>query len=265
MFRLPNLVLLCLTAPMLQALEIIAHRGASHDAPENTVVAARLAFTQGADAVEVDVWQTKDGRLAVIHDKTTIRTTGVSGNVKEMTMADLRKLDAGTWKGGSYAGEQVPTLDDILNTRPKGKRIVIEIKDNHELATELAASLKRTGTTARDAVIISFDHPTLRHVKQRLPDYTCLWLASYQPDKKTGKVSPGLDEMIRVCKAAGFDGLNLNFNWPIDRAFTEKVHAAGLRLYVWTVNDADVAKRLVAAGVDGITTDRPAWLREQWK
>ena len=248
---------------MLHAIEIIAHRGASHDAPENTVAAAKLAFQQHADAVEVDIWQTRDKRLAVIHDSTTQRTTGVNGKVEDMTMAELQRLDAGSWKSQTYAGERIPALDDILKIRMVGKRIVIEIKDNHELADELVASLKRTGTTGHDALIICFDYPTLRRIKERLPDYTCLWLAGYKPDKQTGKVSPDIDEMIRLCKAAGFDGLNLNFNWPIDQAFTEKVHNAGLKLYVWTVNDAEVAKRLAAAGVDGITTDRPEWLRGQ--
>lgn len=257
--------LLCygLSVPVLHAIEIIAHRGASHDAPENTVAAARLAFQQHADAVEVDIWQTKDKQLAVIHDSTTERTTGVTGRVGEMTLAELQKLDAGAWKSQAYAGERIPALDDILKTRAKGKRIVIEIKDDHQLAAELVASLGRTGTTPQDAVIICFDYHTLRQVKERLPDHTCLWLVGYKPDKKTGEVSPGIDEMIRLCKAAGFDGLNLNFNWPIDKAFTGRVHDAGLKLYVWTVNDAELARHLAAAGVDGITTDRPAWLRKQ--
>ena len=258
-----SLLLVGVTVPLLHAVEIIAHRGASHDAPENTVAAARLAFIQKADAVEVDVWQTKDKQLAVIHDNTTRRTTGADGKVEEMTMTDLRELDAGTWKGQAYAGEKIPELEEILNTRAEGKRIVIEIKDDRELTAELAATLERTGTTPRDAWIICFDYHTLSHLKRRLPDYNCLWLVGHKPDRKTGKVSPDLDEMIRLCKAADFDGLNLNFNWPIDRAFADKVHAAGLKLYVWTVNDAEVARRLVSAGVDGITTDRPAWLREQ--
>ncbi len=256
---------LCLAAPMLHAVEIIAHRGASHDAPENTVASTKLGFKQKADAVEIDVWFTKDSKLAIIHDATTKRTTGVEGKVEEMTMEELQKLDAGTWKNKKYAGEKIPTLDDILKARAKGKKIVIEIKDDHDLTSELVASLKRTKTTPQDALIICFQYPTLKHIKQQLPDYTCLWLASYKPDKKTGKVSPDLDEMIRLCKVAGFEGLNLNFNWPIDEAFAKKVHDAGLKLYVWTVNDAEVAKRLVAAGVDGITTDRPEWLREQLK
>ncbi len=256
---------LCLAAPMLQAVEIIAHRGASHDAPENTVAATKLGFEQKADAVEIDIYFTKDGKIAVMHDPTTKRTTGMEGKVQEMTLPELQKLDAGSWKNSKYAGEKIPTLDDILNARAKGKKIVIEIKDDHELTPEMIAALKRTKTTPQDALIICFQYPTLKYVKQQLPEYTALWLASYKPDKKTGVVSPDLDEMIRLAKLAKFEGLNLDYKWPIDEAFAKKVHAAGLKLYVWTVDDAEVAKRLVAAGVDGITTNRPEWLRDQLK
>ncbi len=258
-------VSLCLAAPMLHAVEIIAHRGASHDAPENTVASTKLGFKQKADAVEVDIYFTKDGKIAVIHDSTTKRTTGVDGKVQEMTLPELQKLDAGSWKDKKYAGEKIPTLDDILKARAKGKKIVIEIKDDHELTPELIASLKRTKTTPQDALIICFQYPTLKYIKQQLPEYTCLWLASYKPDKKTGKVAPDLDEMIRLCKVAGFEGINLDQKWPIDAAFAKKVHDAGLKLYVWTVDDAALAKRLADAGVDGITTNRPEWLREQLK
>src|SRR4051794_20206839 len=103
-------------------MQIIAHRGASHDAPENTLAAVRLAWAQHADAVEIDVHLTRDGRLAVIHDPDTQRTAGIPQLVTETTLADLQRLDAGAWKGASFAGEKIPALEDVFALVPAGKR-----------------------------------------------------------------------------------------------------------------------------------------------
>src|SRR5438034_6344625 len=109
-------------------MKIIAHRGASHDAPENTLAAVHLAWQQNADAVEIDVHLSKDGKLVVIHDATTKRTCGVSHKVRELTLAELKSLDAGKWKGRQWVGETIPTLDEVLDIVPKGRGLVIEMK-----------------------------------------------------------------------------------------------------------------------------------------
>ena len=257
---------LCLPASMLQAVEIIGHRGASYDAPENTVASAKLGYQQKADGVELDVYLAKDNSLPVIHDATTKRTTGVDGKIKEMTLEEYKKLDAGSFKDKKYAGEKIPTLDEMLNTTPKGRKLVIEIKDKDvAIVPPIIESLKRTKKTEQDALFISFNYPVLLAIKKALPQYTSLYLASYKVDKATGKAKPDLDELITQAKEAKFEGLNLEQKWPIDATFAKKVHDAGLKLYVWTVNDATVASKLVEAGVDGITTDRPGWMREQLK
>src|SRR5262245_24153707 len=100
-------------------LEIIAHRGASHDAPENTVASFQEAWRQKADSAELDIQLTKDGRIVVLHDSTTKRTTGTDLKVSEQTLAELRKLDAGSWKGEKFKGEKLPTLAEMLATAPK--------------------------------------------------------------------------------------------------------------------------------------------------
>lgn len=256
----------CLAAPMLHAVEIIGHRGASYDAPENTVASAKLGYQQKADGVELDVYLAKDNSLPVIHDATTKRTTGVDGKIKEMTLEEFKKLDAGTFKDKKFAGEKIPTLDEMLDTVPKGKKLVIEIKDKDlAIVPPIIESLKRTKKTSQDALFISFNYPVLAATKKALPDYIALYLASYKLDKETGKPKPDLDELIDQSKKAGFEGINLEQKWPIDAAFAKKVHAAGLKLYVWTVDDAVLAQKLVDAGVDGITTNRPGWMREQLK
>src|SRR5262249_38764427 len=99
-------------------MEIIAHRGASHDAPENTLAAMRLAWAQGADAIECDVHLARDGELVVVHDPDARRTTGVALEVARASVAELQQLDAGRWKDARFAGEKIPTLDEVLALVP---------------------------------------------------------------------------------------------------------------------------------------------------
>lgn len=244
------------------AVEIIGHRGASHDAPENTVASTRLAWKQHADASECDIWLTKDGKIIVCHDATTKKTAGHDGKIVEQTFAELRKLDAGSWKGEQWKGEKLPTLGELLDTVPPGKRLVIEIKTGPEIVPQLERELKASGKKPDQMIIISFNYDSVRESKKRFPKIPAFYLASNKKDKVTGEL-PNLDKLIAQAKAAKSEGLNLESKFPIDAAFTKQVHAAGLKLYVWTVNDAELAKKLVEAGVDGITTDRPEWLREQ--
>src|SRR4051812_36049152 len=109
-------------------LEIVAHRGASTDAPENTLPAIELAWRQQADAVEIDVQVSKDGRLVAIHDSTTERTTGQPGSVQHLNLEELQQLDAGAWKGSRFAGARIPTLQEVADLVPHGKRLFVELK-----------------------------------------------------------------------------------------------------------------------------------------
>lgn len=122
-------------------VEIIAHRGASHNAPENTVAAIKLAWQQDADGSEFDIWLTKDGKIAVLHDKDTKRTTGVTKLVHQTTLAELRSLDAGKWKAPQFAGEKIPTLEEMLATIPPQKQVFIEVKCGPEIVPVLNRSL----------------------------------------------------------------------------------------------------------------------------
>src|ERR1700677_2285230 len=105
------LLLVLLVSPALRGAEIIAHRGASYDVPENTLAAFNLAWKEEADAVELDIYLTKDGKIVAIHDETTKRTTGVALNVADSTLAELQQLDAGAWKNAVWKGEQIPSLE----------------------------------------------------------------------------------------------------------------------------------------------------------
>lgn len=239
---------------------IIAHRGASHDAPENTLAAVRLAWEQGADAVEIDVHLTRDGRLAVIHDPDTQRTAGEARVIAEAGFADLRRLDVGRWKQPCFAGEGIPALEDVLALVPAGRRLFVEIKAGVAAVAALQRALAAAPPLrAAQLAVISFDLEVAAAAKRALRDREVCWIAD------SGAEAPRatLDDIIADARAAGLDGVDLEAGWPLDRARVQQIHALGFQVYVWTVDDAPVARRAAAAGVDGITTNRPGWLRDQ--
>lgn len=254
------LSLLFMNSPLF-AVEIIAHRGASYDAPENTLGAFKLGYQQKADADELDIQLTSDGKIVVMHDHNTARTSGITNQIASTSFATLAQTDVGQWgkwKGKTYH-EKIPSLDQTLALIPEGKRLFIEIKCGPEILPELENSLKRSGKKPSQTVLIGFGYETMQQAKEKLPDLQAFWLVGADKNKKY----PLVDEMIAKAKAARLDGLNLEQGFPMDAAFVSKVHAAGLKLYTWTVDDPAVARRLATVGVDGITTNRPEWLREQ--
>lgn len=242
-------------------VEFIAHRGESYDAPENTLAAFRLAWERKVSTVELDVYQTKDGQLIVTHDANTKKTTGVEKVVKDCTLEELRTLDAGRWKGERFAGEKLPTLAEALATIPNGARCFIELKTGPEVVPALMKVLAASGKRPEQLAIISFNAECLAEAKRKLPEHQAYWIVSVKPDKKSGVLAPSADELIAKAKAIRADGLDLSI--PPTRDYIDPVKTAGLKLYVWTVNDPAVARKFVELGVDGITTDRAAWLQEQ--
>ncbi len=246
------------------AVEIIAHRGASFDAPENSVTSMKLAWKQKADAIETDIHLSKDGKIVILHDFDTKRIGGVDKKIVDQTWDELHNIDIGKWKGESVAGEKLPTLAPFLETIPNGKRIFIEIKVGTEILPELERTLKESGKKTKQLAIITFKYDVATAAKERFPKHQVYWLADWKKDKQTGQF-PDIDELIQKAKAAKLDGLDLNFRFPIDKTFVKKVHRAGLKLFTWTVDDAGIAQQEVKAGVDGITTNRPEWLRAELK
>lgn len=250
-----------LTPGALSGAEIIAHRGASFDAPENTLAALRLGFEQGADAGELDIHLSQDGRIVVIHDADTARVAGLKQPVSAQTLAELRTLNAGQWGRwqGSAFSEKIPELAEVLALVPAGKRLFIELKVGAEILPELGRVIRASGLAPAQLPLITFDLESARAAKQQLPAHEVCWIVDHP---KTGP-GPAIDQLIQQAKAASLDGLDLNHRFPIDTQFVKEVHAAGLKLYTWTVDDPAVARAEAAAGVDGITTNRPGWLRTQ--
>jgi glycerophosphoryl diester phosphodiesterase len=242
--------------------EIIAHRGASYDAPENTLASVQLAWQQNADAVEIDVQFSKDGHIVVIHDEDTRKTAGVRRKVADQTLAELKALDVGSWKDRKWTGNRIPTLPEVFSVIPSGKRLFVEIKCGPDCIPKFVRDFQRSGLKRDQLIPIGFSLETLRQLKTALPELKVCWIAEFKRTWR-GSWSPTADKLIAGTKAAGLDGLDLSHRGPVDEVFTGKVHAAGLKLYIWTVDSPAAARGLVASGVDGITTNRPAWLRER--
>ncbi len=152
---------------------IVAHRGASHEAPENTLAAFRLAWVRGADAVEGDFYLTSDGKIVCIHDKTTKRVAPDQPEltVAKSTLEQLRQMDVGHWKDAKFAGEQIPTLEEVLAIVPQRKRIFVEIKCGPEIVPELRKQLAASGLTNEQIVIIAFDRTVTQACRQSMPRY----------------------------------------------------------------------------------------------
>ncbi len=259
---------------------ITAHRGASAEAPENTLAALRLGFAQGADAVECDVRLTRDGEIVLLHDASTRRTADRALLAAESTLAELRSLDAGAWKGREWSGERIPVLAEAIALVPSagiiqlgggaawrgpgqlkdpgsGCRLLIEIKCGSEILPGLARVLRASGRPPSTFLVMSFDLTVAAAAKRLLPEIETHWIV------EAGAPREQVDRLVARARAAGLDGLNLDRRFPLGADCVRAIHDAGLRLHVWTVDSAAPARRLALAGVDSITTNRPGRLRAQ--
>ncbi len=241
--------------------EVIAHRGASADAPENTLAAVQLAWQQGADAVEADFRLTRDGRIVALHDDSTLRTAGVDLRVAEHTFEELRSLDVGSWKSARWRGEPIPTLEQLLATMSSGRRFYVEIKCGAEIAEPLAAAVRAAGAAPSQIVCICFSANVLTAVRKVLPESPNYLVVEFLRDPHTHQWYPDADAMVEVARRAELTGMDLMAE-RLDAEVADRVRAAGLDLCAWTVDEPDEARRLLNLGLRRITTNQPRKLRE---
>lgn len=246
--------------PASTAPEIIAHRGVSSVAPENTAAAIRLAWQVGCPAAECDVRLTRDNRVMLMHDESAKRTGGADLLVAATDSARLRQLDVGAWKGPAYAGEKVPFLDEILEVLPAHRTLFIEIKCGPEILEPLKALIDQSGKAAQ-LVLISFNLDALTAAKQRLPHIPTCWLIKTKKSRLTGRPLKHKTDLIETARAANLDGLSVHCAGLAAR-FARQTLDSGLKLYTWTVDDPQEARRLQKLGVHGITTNCPDRLME---
>jgi glycerophosphoryl diester phosphodiesterase len=243
---------------------IIGHRGASYDAPENTLAAFRLALEQGADGFEADFYLTVGGHVVCFHDKDTERICGTKLLITQTPFEKLRALDVGRWKGAQWRGEKIATLDEVLAIVPEGKKIFIELKSSAEIVEPMAKIIEDSSLSSEQIVIISFHADAIAASKKRLPEIRAHWLSGYE-GPEGGPLAPTKEEVAATIRRIGADGFGSkampdHFN----TAFIEYLRWSGCReFHVWTVNEPAVARLYRELGAWSITTDRPAWLRER--
>ncbi len=244
---------------------VTAHRGASYDAPENTLVAFRLAWDQRADAIEGDFRLTADGRIVCIHDVDTQRTCGVKHVVAETALDDLRHLDFGRWKAPSFVGEPCCTLEEVLAIVPPGKRFFVELKTGPEIVEPLGRIIERCNPDVSSLVVIAFDEKTIAACKKRMPGVKAHWLTSFK-EARTGSNEwrPSAEQVLETMRRCGADGVGLQARRQVvDRNFVQQLRAGGVtEFHVWTVDAPDDARFFVGLGAMGITTNRPAMIRQ---
>lgn len=234
----------------------IAHRGASGHAPENTLAAFDKAVKMKADFFELDVQMSKDGHLVVIHDATVDRTTDGTGRVGDLTLKELKRLDAGSWFGPEFAGERIPTLEEVLD-RYRGKiGILIEIK-NPELypgiEEKVANALKKRNMHRPNngkVIVQSFGHDSVKKFHRLLPSVPVGVLLSYG-DYRDGVSDEELADFARYA-----DYVNPN-QMLVDEDLVRRIHNLGMKITPWTIQTKEEADRMIALGVDGIVTDFP--------
>lgn len=229
---------------------VYGHRGAGFLAPENTMASFKLAHDIGVDTIELDVHLTRDGALAVMHDHNVSRTTDGTGLIGEMTLVEVRQLDAGAKFSKNSIGERVPTLPVVLDWARDRIPLLIEIKGYPEPAPGIEAAVVRAVQEAGmvDQVLVkSFFHNSVRRVRQLAPEIAAGILLASAP------VDP-----VGMARAAGADSLrNLWSYWTEDAVGAAR--AAGLHTSAWGVNDEVALARVIALGLDSFGTDRPKW------
>ena len=224
----------------------IAHRGASARAPENTLRAFACAHALGADGIELDAQTTRDGVPVVFHDADLRRLTGRPGRVSDFPRAELRDLRVG--------GEPIPTLKEALALARGQMLVQIEIKKGARVAPIVAAI--RSTRMARSVIIASFEHAILRESAALAPSIPRMLIADPVPH-----AGPPGDALLRRALSLGAVGVSLNHRSIDSAATVEHVHARGLRLWCWTVNDRRAVRRLSKWGVDGVIGDDPRMFR----
>lgn len=224
----------------LPPVEIIGHRGSPRRFRENTLPSFAQAFAEGADAVELDVHGTADGTVVVHHDAVTNARPGDSGEAVTISATPIETLRA-----VRVGGEAIPTLEEVFTLVPVAATVYVEVK-GRGIEHAVVAAIRASG---RPCAVHSFDHRIPKRVRDLAPEIPVGILQTSYP---VDPVRPMRDAAAR----------DLWQHWEsIDEPLVETVHANGGRVIAWTVNDVDVARRLIGRGVDGICTDVPASLR----
>jgi len=229
-------------------VSIIAHRGASAAAPENTLASVRRAIEEGADWIEIDVQESADGQVIVVHDSDFMKLAGVNLKIWDGTLAEIRELDVGSSFAPEFAGEQVPTLAEVLGAVKGQSGLIVELKYyGHDKALEQrVVDLIEAANMQEQTMIMSLKYAGVKKIRALRPEWT-VGLLSAQ----------AIGDLTRV--EADFLAVSTRL---ANSSFIRSAQAAGKQVYVWTVNDALAMSHMMSLGVDGVITDEPGLGRQ---
>ncbi len=226
---------------------IVAHRGASGKAPENTLASIRQAIEDGSDWIEIDVQETGDGEIVAIHDSDLMKLAGVNLKVWESTLKQLRGIDVGSWFGSEFSAERIPTLAQVLEAAHGQSGVIIELKyygHDQQLEQRVVEIVEQAGMVD-DIAIMSLKLDGILKIRSLRPD----WIIGLLSAKAIGDLTKLDVDFLAVNVGMATTG------------FVRRTRSAGKQVYVWTVNDPVTMSRMMSLGVDGIITDEPALAR----
>ena len=237
-------------------VKVIGHRGASEDAPENTLSSVKESFKQGSDGVEIDIRLTKDNHVVCIHDKNSLRTSGEFLIISETKLNALKKLDVGSWKSKKWKNERIPLLEEVLKVIPDKKEIFIEVKTGTEIIETLINALNRSNINLSDVSIISFNREVIKKIKSRMSEITGNLLIAFDPEVN---LEQGLGDLLKSINA---DGVGAQNHQNLNSSLVKEVHNLRKKIHVWTVNDQEEANKFELMGINSITTNRPKLIKK---
>jgi len=226
----------------------VAHRGASGEAPENTIASFQRAIAQGADVIETDAQLSKDKEIILLHDETVERTTDGRGKVSQLTLKEIKSLDAGSWFGKEFSGEKIPTLTEALEVIRGRTKLNIEFKGKNLLLVPKVINLLKEEGFIKEAILSSFNYSFLEEAKRFDPRITTGLL--FATPAQRGKSFPYWK---------GTDLILPRYNM-VTKNLVEKIHSKDLKVIAWTVDEPEKIKRLIDLGVDGIASNYPGLL-----
>ncbi|WP_066189786.1 MULTISPECIES: glycerophosphodiester phosphodiesterase [Gracilibacillus] len=232
-------------------MKIIAHRGASSDAPENTLAAFQKAIDHGADSIELDVRLTKDGVPVICHDATIKRTSDGTAAIHEANLSELKQCDFGSWFDPSFAGEEIPTLDETLRlVKDTDMDLNIEVKNSPIIHVGIEQKMidlvHKYGMQDR-VLFSSFDHQCLKRI--HLLDARV----------KIGFIlHMNLVHLFDYIKNSGIEAYSIHpHHFYTTKGMVSEAHACGIKVYPYTIDDMELAEQYLAKGVDGVITNKP--------
>lgn len=226
---------------------IIAHRGAAGKAPENTLASIQQAIRDGADWIEIDVQESSDGEVVVIHDSDFMKLAGVNLKVWEATLKQLKEVDIGSWFAPEFSAERVPTLLEVLKETRGQARVMIELKyyGHDQQLEQRVVDIVEQAEMVKDVAVMSLKYDGVRKIRELRPD----WVVGLLSAKAIGNLTK---------RDVDFLAVNTGMATP---RFIKNAQLAGKQVFAWTVNDQVSISRMMSLGIDGVITDEPEMAR----